>query len=149
MLRKSKLSVRQMADLYEKGLSANKVANRAGISSRAVLQHLHRFGTQVRPRGGKIAANDNTPKRKYQKGKQRISIDSMAQHYREGKSLREISALSGVSTWYIRQKLVAKGVNMRPRGGAFVSERILHLAVPPKQRATVLKIVDSLGGRQV
>jgi transposase-like protein len=97
------------------GLSTYRIADLAGISRQRVTRMLHRAGVAVKPQGAG---------RRRASGGGQYPAEFLAILYQRLRlNCAEISAVTGIPSRTIRDRLVASGVRMRTRGGSNREDR--------------------------
>lgn len=151
----SKLSNRQICDLYQKGYSTHQIAPFTGMSAKSVAARLHKCGVELRPKSikskktltSKVVEGHKSTKRTTKNGDMRISIAKARQYYEKDQlNLQEVAARAGVSAWTLNKRLRAAGVPIRKRG---TTSSVLKLQVPKAKHKLVLQLVKEVGGQRI
>lgn len=149
MLKSSNISPREMCDLYRGNVPTGQIAKRAGITTGGVRYHLKRHKVKMRKKGSLPYTPGKTVRAKNQKRKaRRIPINEMKNLYTvQKKSIREVAAAAGVSTFTANRDLTNAGVTLRPRGGAGTKrnpKRSLTVSVAPVHHNLIRDLVQAL-----
>ena len=108
-LRKSLLSMEEIALRYRSGESGTDLAKEAGINMEQVREILVVMGEPLRaPFGDTYSSLDDV----------RFSPDEIVELYEEGETVQWLAKALGVSREIIRTLLLKRGIKLRGRGGA-------------------------------
>ncbi|WP_133903149.1 helix-turn-helix domain-containing protein [Actinophytocola oryzae] len=104
----------KLVDTYQAGATVFQLAEQFGINRITVGRHLKTRGIDTRLPA--ITEDE---------------LEQVISHYRDGRSITTIAKQYGVSNNAVRDRLIAAGVKMRPRGwpGTPVVDRDLHGSV--------------------
>jgi hypothetical protein len=107
------LSDQELADRYAKGESLNQLAAAAGSNSGTVRRRLLALDVEMRPAGAVSRAAQAGDAPVTGLG---ITDAELVARYQAGEGLKQLRASLGRSEQTVRQRLIALGVTIRPRG---------------------------------